>query len=244
MAGPPQDPRTPAHPDARSDARVQELRRLRDAAVPDHRMVRDALDAGDADAAREALDRLVRRFASLQDYSVHWITSLLSYIGRELGEAAVEDTLREFGDTYLTDRRSPAAGTSAWADRPAEVRARALIRPMVANGATVDVDADDDRIELTFRCGTGGRLVDQGAYEQRPDGRPGYLVLQGDGPVTFGRPGLPVYCAHCSVNNELQPTERDGAPITVEYPTRVPGEPCVHHVYRDGHTLRPDGTEP
>jgi hypothetical protein len=58
--------------------------------------------------------------------------------------------------------------------------------------------------------------------------------------VTFGEGGLPVYCAHCSVNNELQPTERDGAPVTVEHPTRLPGEACVHHVYRDGHRGRPD----
>jgi hypothetical protein len=220
---------------------ADELDRLRDAAVPDHERVRAALADGDADAGLAALDHLVRRFASLQDYSVNWVTSLLSFIGRELGEDAVERALREFGDTFLADQRADAAATTPWPDLPAEVRARALIRPMVANGATVRVDADDERIELRFRCGTGGRLVDEGRYDDRADGSPGYLVLDGDGPVTFGRPGLPVYCAHCSVNNELQPTERDGAPVTVEHPTRSPGEECVHHVYRDGHTPRPDG---
>jgi len=218
----------------------EELDRLRDAAVPDRDRVEQAVRAGDVDAALVALDRMTERFASLQDYSVNWVASLLSYLGEHLGEAAVEDALRRFGEDYLRPRRDTGGGP-AWADLPAEVRARALIRPMVANGARVAVSADDDRITLSFRCGTGGRLVDEGRYEPVTDDGPGrgYLVLGGDGPVTFGEPGLPVYCAHCSVNNELQPTEWDGAPLTVEFPTRAPGEPCVHHVHRDGYRNRP-----
>lgn len=211
-----------------------ELDRLRAAAVPDHDRVLAAVRAGDAAGAEAALAAMVDRFAGLQDYSVNWVTSLLTFIGRELGEDAVEAALREFGDGYLADRRTGPDGSPPWRDLPAEARARALIRPMVANGATVQVDADEDRIELSFRCGTGGRLVDEGRYD--PDGAGagrGYLRLQGDGPATFGEPGLPVYCAHCSINNEVQPLERDGVPTTVEFPTRHPGQPCVHHVYRD-----------
>jgi hypothetical protein len=217
---------------------ANETDRLSDAAVPDHQRVRDALHAGDTAAAEAALDRMVEQFARLQDYSVNWVTSLLSFIGRTQGEDAVEAALREFGEVYLRDRRAdPVAGTP-WADLDAEVRARSVIRPMVANGATVEVSADDERITLSFRCGTGGRLVDEGRYDDAgADAGRGYLTLQGDGPVTFGEPGLPVYCAHCSVNNELQPLERDGVPTTVEFPTRRPGEPCVHHVYRDLHDL-------
>jgi len=216
-----------------SDGTPEELERIRGACVPDRLRAEDAIRAGDVDAALTAVERMGERFASLQDYSVNWVTSLLTFIGERLGEDAVEEALRGFGEDYLRDRRDPGDGT-AWADLPADVRARALIRPMVANGATVDVAADEERITLTFRCGSGGRLVDEGRY-----GDGGYLVLQGDGPVTFGEPGLPVYCAHCSVNNELQPIEWVGAPITVEFPTRAPGEPCVHHVYRDGHRNRP-----
>lgn len=217
-----------------------ELERLREAAVPDRDRAREAVRRGDVEAADAAVDRMASRFASLQDYSVNWVTSLLTYIGEHLGEEAVEDALRRFGETYLRERRA-GGDAPAWADLPAEVRARALLRPMVANGAGVAVSADDERITLSFRCGTGGRLVDEGRYRPAEDDGPGrgYLVLQGDGPATFGVPGLPVYCAHCSVNNELQPQEWDGAPLTVEFPTRSPGEPCVHHVYRDGRRSRP-----
>jgi hypothetical protein len=27
--------------------------------------------------------------------------------------------------------------------------------------------------------------------------------------------------------------ETDGVPVTVQYPPSAPGEPCVHHVYKD-----------
>jgi hypothetical protein len=47
------------------------------------------------------------------------------------------------------------------------------------------------------------------------------------------RDELWVYCAHCSVNNEIQPVEWGEAPTSVEYPPERPGERCVHHLYKD-----------
>lgn len=197
---------------------------LHRAAEPAWERARRAVVDGDAETALAAIDESAHRTAGLQRYSINWITSLLSFIGEELGEAAVERALRRFGDTYLSTRRSPG-----WHELPAEVRAREIVRSMVANGADVEIHEEDDRIELAFRCGTGGRLIDEGAYE----GEDAYLTLRERGPVTFDRDHLPVYCAHCSVNNEIQGIENTGYPMTVEYPPTEPGQRCVHHVYRD-----------
>jgi hypothetical protein len=183
-----------------------------------------ALATGDTARAAELIDVAVARWRSLQDYSINWITSLLSFIGRELGEDAVETALRQFGKEFLRPRRS-----GDWDALPAEARAKAVARAMVANFGTCEVTEDDEKIVLSFRCGSGGRLIDEGRYEG--EGR--YLTLQQPGPQTFGRPTLPVYCAHCSVNNEIQPVEWGRAPTTVEHPPTRPGEPCVHHVYKD-----------
>jgi hypothetical protein len=183
-----------------------------------------ALAAGDTARAAELIDVAVARWRSLQDYSINWITSLLSFIGRELGEDAVEAALRRFGEEFLRPRRS-----GDWDALPADARAKAVARAMVANFGTCEVTEDDEKIVLSFRCGSGGRLIDEGRYE----GEDGYLTLQQPGPQTFGRPTLPVYCAHCSVNNEIQPVEWGRAPTTVEHPPSRPGEPCVHHVYKD-----------
>ena len=51
------------------------------------------------------------------------------------------------------------------------------------------------------------------------------------------RDALPVYSAHCPVNNEIQPTEAGATPLSVEHPPAAPGEPCIHHVYRDPGAL-------
>ncbi len=191
-----------------------------------------AAAAGDAAEASRLIDRTVEQWRSLQDYSINWVTSLLSFIGRELGEDAVERALREFGDEFVGDSRN-----STWDELPAETRARSIVRAMVANFGTCEVEEDDEKFVLSFRCGTGGRLIDNGRYDS--DGGP-YLTLRERGPRTFMRDALPVYCAHCSVNNEMQPVEAGLAPVTVEYPPTQPGEPCVHHIYKDNTALPPD----
>jgi len=198
--------------------------------VPAWARARAALDAGDLEAARAAIDEAEQRTRSLQQYSVHWIASLLSFVGRQLGEGAVEAALRASGDEFVRDRRGP--GDRWWA-LPAEVRARAIASAMVANGGTCTVEEAADEIVLRFRCGSGGRLIDDEAYEDDETPGDGYLVLREPAGRTFGRDRLPVYCAHCSVNNELQPIEWDGLPVTVEVPPDGPGGECVHHLYRD-----------
>jgi hypothetical protein len=191
--------------------------------VPAWEQAKAAMAAGDGARAAELVDIAVRRWRSLQDYSINWVTSLLSFIGREMGEEAVEQALREFGESFVRPRRG-----EGWDELPAEARATAVARAMVANFGECEVDEDAEKITLSFRCGTGGRLIDEGRYD---DG--GYLTLTDRSGRTFMRDDLPVYCAHCSVNNEMQPVEWGGAPTTVEHPPQGPGQPCVHHVYKD-----------
>ena len=156
-----------------------------------------AVVAGDTDGAVRLIDRGVAQWRSLQDYSINWVTSLLSFIGRELGEEAVERALRQFGEEFVQARRG-----DDWDDLPAATRARAVARAMVANFGTCAVEEDDEKITLSFHCGSGGRLIDEGRY----DGDDAYLTLQEPAPRTFMRDELPVYCAHCSVNNEISPS--------------------------------------
>ena len=120
----------------------------------------------------------------LQDYSINWITSLLTFIGEELGEEAVERALRKTGDEFVRPRRT---SDPPWEDLPAAVRARVIARAMVANIGRVEVTEDDEKIVLAFRCGSGGRLIDEGRYE----GDHAYLTLREPGPRTFIRDALP-----------------------------------------------------
>jgi hypothetical protein len=97
----------------------------------------------------------------------------------------------------------------------------------------VDVSEDDEKITLAFRCGSGGKLIDDGRYE----GDHPYRTLRERAGRTFMQDELPVYCAHCSVNNEIQPVEWGSVPTSIEYPQAGKGEPCVHHVYKDARAV-------
>ena len=194
--------------------------------VPAWEEAKLAIARGEPEKAAELIDVAVERWRRLQDYSINWITSLLSFIGRELGEEAVEEALRRTGEEFVRPRRDTGVD---WAALPADARAKAIARAMVANFGTCEVTEDDDKIVLAFRCGSGGRLIDEGRY----DGEDGYLVLREPAGRTFQRDELPVYCAHCAVNNEMQPLEWGGVPVSIEHPPTRAGEPCVHHVYKD-----------
>lgn len=200
--------------------------------TPAWEQAKAAMAAGDAARAASLLDRAVAQWRSLQDYSVNWITSLLTFVADELGEEAVERALRRTGEEFVRARRDPE-----WDGWPAAKRASAIAAAMVANFAECEVDEDDEKITLSFRCGTGGRLIDEGRYDEQ--GGP-YRTLREAAPRTFMRDALPVYCAHCSVNNEMQPVEWGRAPVTVEHPPAGPGERCVHHVYKDPGTIPDD----
>jgi hypothetical protein len=193
--------------------------------VPAFERAKRAIAVGDHERAVALIDEGAARTRSLQIYSIEWITSLLSFIGRELGEEAVERALRASGDDFIDDRRQ-----GPWDELPANVRAKVIARAMVANGGACEVDEEDDKIVLSFQCGSGGRLIDEGRYDV--EGGP-YLTLHEESGRTFSRAELPVYCAHCSVNNEMQRVEAGGAPTSIEFPPTKPGERCVHHVYKD-----------
>ena len=92
--------RSPMRTELLGDA---EIARMRDAAV-------GAGEGGDRTratptTAKALIDRAVAQWAALKDYSINWITSLLTFIGEELGEEAVERALRKTGDEFVRPRR-------------------------------------------------------------------------------------------------------------------------------------------
>src|SRR3954452_9351307 len=118
--------------------------------TPTWERAKAAIQAGDADAAVELVDKEVAQWRSLQEYSINWITSLLTFIADEMGEEAVERALRKTGDEFVRPRRD--TGTR-WGDLPASARAKVIARSMLANMGAVDVSEDDEKITLSFRCG-------------------------------------------------------------------------------------------
>jgi hypothetical protein len=208
---------------------VSELteRDLEEISTPTWERAKAAIARGDSDSAIELVDTAVAQWRSLQEYSINWITSTLSFIADEMGEEAVERALRRTGEEFVRPRRDTGV---EWADLPARVRAKVIARAMVANFGECDAGEDDEKITLSFRCGTGGKLIDDGRYDEQGGS---YRTLREQAPRTFSRDALPIYCAHCSVNNEMQTVEWGGTMTSIEHPPTQPGERCVHHIYKD-----------
>ena len=139
-----------------SDAEIEKMQ------TPLWDQAKEAVDAGDPEVAKALIDRAVGQWAGLKDYSINWITSLLTFIADELGEEAVERALRKTGDEFVRPRRD--TGTR-WGDVPAAQRAKVIARSMLGNMGAVEVSEDDEKIVLAFQCGSGGKLIETGAYE-------------------------------------------------------------------------------
>jgi len=210
-----------------SDAEIAKMQ------TPLWEQAKAAIDAGDPESAKALVDRAVAQWAGLKDYSINWIASLLTFVAEELGEEAVERAVRKTGEEYVRPRR---AGDAEWSDVPAAQRAKVIARAMVSNMGEVEVTEDDEKIVLAFRCGSGGKLIDDGRYE----GEHPLYTLRERAPRTFMEDELAVYCVHCSVNNEIQPVEWGESPTSIEHPARRPGDRCVHHVYKDPTAIPPE----
>jgi hypothetical protein len=195
-----------------------------------------ALARDNREEAAALIDHAVEQWRGLKEYSINWITSLLTFIGEEMGEDAVERCLRKTGEEFVRPRRD---GGNDWGSLPAAARAKVIARAMLGNMGEVDIEEDDEKISLSFKCGSGGMLIDEGKYE----GEHPYLKLREKGGRTFMRDEFWVYCAHCSVNNEIQAVEWGQIPTSIEYPPEKSGERCVHHIYKNADAIPDEAYE-
>ena len=61
--------------------------------------------------------------------------------------------MRTTGEEFVRPRRDTGVD---WGSLPASARAKVIARAMVANFGTCAVEEDDEKITLSFHCGTGG----------------------------------------------------------------------------------------
>jgi hypothetical protein len=194
----------------------------------------EALERGDTETAKVWIRKQEETKHVIHDAYLHWVAALLSHIYDHWGEdeavAAIRETVRGFSLAILDQktRLIREQGMRGWIEEIVAVWRQHASHP----GLTVE--EDEEKFVFTLRpCGSGGRLIDMGAYE----GPHAYRRLQKAGPHTWGEEGLPIYCAHCPWAHEILPLSAggEGAQLWVHaspFPQK-PGDPCVHHVYKD-----------
>jgi hypothetical protein len=203
------------------------------------RLTMEALDAGDIEKAKYWLKRHDETKDVIHDLYLHWVTALLSHIYDQFGEdaavRAVRDTATrdqsQWAYTFLKVKNEliEEQGLRGYIEFLVDVWRQHSMYP----GFTVEED-DEKFIWTNNPCGSGGRLINMGAYE----GPYGYRKLKKAGPHTWGEKDLPIYCSHCPWAHEIGPLffgGDEGSQLWVHaspFPKK-PGDPCVYHIYKD-----------
>ena len=180
-------------------------------------LIESSLEADDKETAKQLSQRMYHEFLSLHDLYRDWVTALLSFIGRHYGDDALHEAMEETVAVWVKPLCERYAGKST--RRKVELLAaglRAHLHPFT-------VEEDEDRFTVSgLPCGSGGRLVLEGAYDPPRS----FLKIQKAQPMTFNRPDFPVYCAHCFFQNTL-PAKLGSESLFVTEPSDELGEePC------------------
>jgi hypothetical protein len=189
----------------------------------------EGIDAGDLDKARHWCQREADTNSQIHDLLVSSVAGFISFIYDRLGEdaavEAVRKTMGQGASPELIELRKK--GPKEWILWCVDMWRQHATDPGVT------VEEDDEKFTLTVKCGSGGKLVEIGAY----DGPDGLRRLQKAGPHTWGETGLPVYCSHCPWVHEIIPIKMGGQGsqfwVHVSPFPKKPGDPCIHHVYKN-----------
>jgi hypothetical protein len=154
----------------------------------------DAVDAGDAEKAKEMIQLMYDQFVHLHDGAMVWIAGLLTWIYERHGTEGVAEAERE----------AHAKEAKLVFFPPERNDFQFLVEKMSAElqghvHQCMTLEEDDEKVVLTNTpCGSGGRLIRMGGYEPEV----GLARIKEPSDVTFGTPDFPIYCLHCPIFNQ------------------------------------------
>ena len=185
-------------------------------------LLTEAIEAGDKERAKKLASRMYREFSAMHDLYVDWTAGFMDYIYSNYGEDALYQALRKVIGAYVGSmvdvRNVDFRRRVQWAAGSM----RGHLQPM-------KVEEDEEKVCITMEpCGSGQRLVQEGAYES-----PRNLALMMKSlAMTWGMNDFPVYCTHCPVL-EILSIEQLGYLANVTFPSQKVAEgPCKLCIYK------------
>lgn len=174
--------------------RVFTQQELEDLAMLPLDKLKNAIIAGETEKALSLADELYNGFTFLHDGYFCWISGLLTHIYNKYGVEAVEEAERE-AHTLEGKIAFPPLGEMSFKE-VVQHTAKALHghvhQPMT-------IEEDDKKVIITVDpCGSGGRLIEKGAYEA------GFAKIKEPCNLTWGMADFPIYCVHCPIGEMLE----------------------------------------
>jgi hypothetical protein len=183
----------------------------------------DALKKEDGDAVRSLLEEKEAQFLPIHDFYVETLATIFNWAYTTYGDDALFEVLKGSAE-------SQKAGFDSWEEMSIEDFVRATAFLAKSHMGRMTVEEDEEKFTFTNDpCGSGGRMMRNGWFDR--GGK--FVRVNKAQPQTFGREGLPVYCAHCAVWNGIMTTEWYGHIQWAIEPPEKPDDPCRMHIYKD-----------
>lgn len=186
-------------------------------------LLQNSIENDEKENALKLSRRMYNEFLAMHDLYRDWITHLLTFIGKRYGDKVLYESLEETVGDFTRRLASRYEGKSA------RKKIEMLYAGLRGHLQPIKIEEDGEKIIITSEiCGSGGRLVKEGAYSPQGD----FLRIEKPQPMTFNQPNFPVYCAHCYFQNNTL-IEPDEKPLFITEPSSDPGnQPCRIYIYK------------
>ncbi len=174
-----------------------------------------AAKEGDLQKVTGQIEKHINAQRNLAPVRTLWINDALAVIAEKSGE----DEVLNFWKKWLSH------GFEKFDALGAKGRLEWLTASHNALGSAIkSIEEKEDRYVLALDpCGSGGRMRSKGMLK---DGRG---VTKEGHPWSWGKTGVPYYCAHCVIGGQIIPEERKGkAWYIMDFPDDPEG-PCIYN---------------
>jgi hypothetical protein len=188
---------------------------LTDLAIPTWTLAREAIQAGRINDALNFVECAYSEQKAVHDIMVSVLEQALTYLARSSGEGELPKFFRQ----QLYE----------------DVKKRVSVKQEAVDTLCINTEYQRSHfgnftiVEETVRymvrcdpCGSGGKL-----WRTRSVG-----TTKKAYPWSWSKKGVPYYCVHCCVANEILPVELRGYPIKIIVNGDRPEDPCVHLYYK------------
>jgi hypothetical protein len=188
--------------------------------------LRAALDAGDLDSARAAIDAVLLEEKPIHDLYGDMCASFLTFIAKQLGEDAVEDAWRYVAEDVWKPVLTHFKETSG-----TEGLAQVFAAFLISHRYDFSVFEDDEKwtFEVGF-CTSGERMVVEGKVEGTGGDQAGHHRFGSTSkghPWSLGLEGFPYYDVHSVLWMKLLPAEWGWDVMDINYDRKAHGEVAI-----------------
>ena len=183
-----------------------------------------AIEAGETERAIQLAKRMSEEFQSMHDLYLNWAAAFMSFIGKRYGDAVLAESVEEV--MHYTAVASGVDIAAYLADMSDEERIQVFAKGIRGHMQPFQVKEKKDSYDIVLTdCGSGGRLIKQGAYK----GANALYQVKEPSPITFGQKDFPVYCTHCHFEGKTLGDDSFYEVIASEKPGHAP---CVLRMYK------------